>query len=119
MKDFFDKYESGNKLAIIKRFNLINYEVVDSMYSYLNHIVNNWLGFQAIQGRYEYNALGQLFTKAMNMSRTELETKLPFELASRYIASYIQDNGVTCEDIFGSASYDTDWITQNCNTFDF
>lgn len=52
LKNFFDNYEKGNKAAIIKRFDLIDYSVVDSMYQYLNYIIDGWLNYKELNGTY-------------------------------------------------------------------
>jgi hypothetical protein len=52
LKKFFDDYEKGNKAAIIKRFDLIDYKVVDSMYEYLHYIVDGWLNYKELNGTY-------------------------------------------------------------------
>lgn len=57
VKDFFDKYDEGIPSAIIKRFFLNDYTVVESMYKYLNYIIENWLGLKEISGTYEHNAM--------------------------------------------------------------
>lgn len=40
LKNFFDNYEKGNKAAIIKRFDLYDYTVVDSMYQYFKYLID-------------------------------------------------------------------------------
>lgn len=57
LKDFYDKYEQGNYQAIVKRFELPDFTVVESMYKYLNYIIEGWLGYKELDGSYEQNAL--------------------------------------------------------------
>lgn len=68
VKDFFDKFSEGNIGAILKRFNLADGNIVASMRSYLNYIIEGWLNFKEINGTYEYNALSQLISKSMTIS---------------------------------------------------
>jgi hypothetical protein len=102
VKDFFDKFEEGNIGAIIKRFNLEDGNIVASMRGYLNYIIEGWLNFKEISGTYEYNALSQLIAKSMTLSMKQLEDILPFELTSRYLATYNLINKKDCNSYFSA-----------------
>lgn len=119
LQDFFTKYHAGNYNAIMKRFNFVNYEQVDGMYQYLIYLIENQLGFAAINGTYEQNAFAQLMIKSMNSSLTTLQTRVPFELYSRYLTTYIVKGAKSCTTYLSLAVTDPARVTAICNIFDF
>ena len=78
------------------------------MYKYLNYIIQGWLNYQEIDGSYEKNALAQLIAKSMSTSMKYLEDNVPFELTSRYLATYMSINKYDCDYYFKTIVTDAD-----------
>jgi hypothetical protein len=119
IKDLFDKIQQGNIPPIIKRFNLDNPTVVQSMYGYLNYIIEGWLGYKEIDGSYEKNALAQLIAKSMSTSMKYLEDNVPFELTSRYLATYMSINKLDCDYYFKPIITDAGKRNEICAIYRF
>ncbi len=64
----------------------------------MNYLVDKQLSFQNIQGSYKENAFSQILLQAVNQSYSYLMDVAPFEINSRYMAAYVNDNTYTCQD---------------------
>lgn len=70
-------------------------------------------------GTYEETAFAKLIVKTLNDSYSQLKSKVPFELTSRYIAASMQLNNKDCKYYIGPV-VDNDTITnQICSSFSF
>lgn len=77
---------------------------------YFKYIIKNAVDMQQIGGSYEYNAFARVLLKTMNETYSQLKSKVPFEITSRYLAAYFETYGKDCKYYFGKAVTDTTTI---------
>lgn len=88
--------------------------------SYFNYITERFVKYEDRGGDYEANTFARLMLKTIDLSYNTLLTRLPFELASRYITAYNEINKKQCTD-YAAIAAPTDVNRQKaiCNGFNF
>ena len=68
---------------------MISQEQIDAIWGYFEMIKKEQILLSDIGGSYEKSVFAKLIIKTMNASYFDLQQKLPFEVASRYLGAYI------------------------------
>jgi hypothetical protein len=94
MRVFYIYYSEGAYGNIMTRFGLSSNSQIDLMYGYLEQMISDFLMFGG--DSYEPTALGILNAKAVNSSYAVLENDFPIDVTTRNLASYFNQNSLSC-----------------------
>ena len=119
--DFYSSYESGRIENVKIKFQ-IEEDQADAIYRYMNeYVIPKIANWEDAGGSASMRAFAKLGSIALTKSIEYLRDFLPFELESRYLATwfYMNPNPGSCSTIVGGVSSDQEQIEGICRQFDF